>query len=180
MTTPSSGRHFINLTSHPFRKRWYLIGCISTQEITMTTRPAFTQRQLTVFTNSTFSSVALMTFHGAFSFSSIETIEHIRREQTMPITLTTVPHPLHFWIWWLDGQFLSGHTRCGLWRDSQVHLDPGFLEDSSVLTVCCPLVTQHLTKNDIIRGFPKVDHSGRSARIVLEQINSAKKTSNRT
>ena len=25
-----------------------------------------------------------------------------------------------------------------------------------------------------IRGFPKVDHSGRSARIVLEQINSAK------
>ena len=26
------------------------------------------------------------------------------------------------------------------------------------------------------RGFPKVDHSGRSARIVLEQINSAKKT----
>ena len=30
-------------------------------------------------------------------------------------------------------------------------------------------------------GFPKVDHSGRSARIVLEQINSAKKTtSNRT
>ena len=25
------------------------------------------------------------------------------------------------------------------------------------------------------RGFPKVDHSGRSARIVLEQINSAKK-----
>ena len=26
-----------------------------------------------------------------------------------------------------------------------------------------------------IRGFPKVDHSGRSARIVLEQINSAKK-----
>ena len=32
------------------------------------------------------------------------------------------------------------------------------------------------------RGFPKVDHSGRSARIVLEQINSAKKkpSSNRT
>ena len=27
----------------------------------------------------------------------------------------------------------------------------------------------------VIRGFPKVDHSGRSARIVLEQINSAKK-----
>ena len=27
-----------------------------------------------------------------------------------------------------------------------------------------------------IRGFPKVDHSGRSAKIVLEQINSAKKT----
>ena len=26
-----------------------------------------------------------------------------------------------------------------------------------------------------IRGFPKVDHSGRSARIVLEQINLAKK-----
>ena len=26
------------------------------------------------------------------------------------------------------------------------------------------------------RGFPKVDHSGRSTRIVLEQINSAKKT----
>ena len=25
------------------------------------------------------------------------------------------------------------------------------------------------------RSFPKVDHSGRSARIVLEQINSAKK-----
>ena len=25
------------------------------------------------------------------------------------------------------------------------------------------------------RGFPKVDHSGRSARIELEQINSAKK-----
>ena len=28
---------------------------------------------------------------------------------------------------------------------------------------------------DTNRGFPKVDHSGRSARIVLEQINSAKK-----
>ena len=25
------------------------------------------------------------------------------------------------------------------------------------------------------RGFPKVDHSGRSARIVLEQLNLAKK-----
>ena len=32
-----------------------------------------------------------------------------------------------------------------------------------------------------IRVFPKVDHSGRSARIVLDQINSAKKmTSNRS
>ena len=32
-----------------------------------------------------------------------------------------------------------------------------------------------------IRGFPKVDHSGINARIVLEQITSAKKTSsNRT
>ena len=32
-----------------------------------------------------------------------------------------------------------------------------------------------------IRGFPKVDHSGIHARIVLEQITSAKKTSsNRT
>ena len=31
------------------------------------------------------------------------------------------------------------------------------------------------------RGFPKVDHSGIDARIVLEQINSAKKaTCNRT
>ena len=134
MTTQSSGRHFINLTSHHFRKLWYLIGRISTQETTMTTRPAFTQRQLMVFTNSTFNSAALMTFHGAFSFSSMERIEHIRREQTMPITLTTVPHPLHFWNWWLDGHFLSGHTRWDLWRDSQVHLGPGFQEDLSVLT----------------------------------------------
>ena len=32
-----------------------------------------------------------------------------------------------------------------------------------------------------IRGFPKVDHSGIDSRIVLEKINSAKKTSsNRT
>ena len=29
--------------------------------------------------------------------------------------------------------------------------------------------------NRLNRGFPKVDHTGRSARIVLEQINSAKK-----
>ena len=34
----------------------------------------------------------------------------------------------------------------------------------------------HMGKNTTNnRGFPKVDHSGRSARIVLEQINSAKK-----
>ena len=33
----------------------------------------------------------------------------------------------------------------------------------------------HLRAIDFIRGFPKVDHSGIYARIVLEQINSAKK-----
>ena len=31
------------------------------------------------------------------------------------------------------------------------------------------------TKTSHTQGFPKVDHSGRSERIVLEQINSAKK-----
>ena len=35
----------------------------------------------------------------------------------------------------------------------------------------------NMTLVQAIRGFPKVDHSGRSARIVLEQINSAKKPS---
>ena len=35
--------------------------------------------------------------------------------------------------------------------------------------------------NTNIRGFPKVDHSDRSVKIVLEQIKSAKKTTpNRT
>ena len=44
------------------------------------------------------------------------------------------------------------------------------------LPVLNPVESTHF-----IRGFPKVDHSDRSARIVLEQINSAKKTtSNRT
>ena len=44
------------------------------------------------------------------------------------------------------------------------------------LPVLNPVESTHF-----IRGFPKVDHSGRSARIVLGQINSAKKTtSNRT
>ena len=36
-----------------------------------------------------------------------------------------------------------------------------------------PLDTKYVTQ-EIYQGFPKVDHSGSSARIVLEQINSAK------
>ena len=38
------------------------------------------------------------------------------------------------------------------------------------------MLKRQLPMNASIRAFPKVDHSGRSARFVLEQINSAKKT----
>ena len=37
-----------------------------------------------------------------------------------------------------------------------------------------PYIIFLLVNTNLNRGFPKVDHSDRSARIVLEQINSAK------
>ena len=63
-----------------------------------------------------------------------------------------------------------------------------YLKQNSSTFICLSLFVTHICRSTCVsaynkfvnelsfnRGFPKVDHHGRSFRIVLEQINSAKK-----